>query len=146
MIHRYFRRQEWLIFRRHGKLKFSANMRVAFGMCIGPLIAIPVEGYPGGNRYVLEMDITPDSAICGDEIFSYCDFDGRVVSYIRDGCANFKSTSGSFVDRNGSQDNFEETVRRRIEQRRAADLRIFERRSSMRKQGGESSGTTDMDL
>ncbi len=96
-------------------------MRTAFGTCIGHLIPIPVEGYPGGNRYVLELDITPHSAACGDEIFSFCDFNGNIVSYIRDGCANFKSTNGSFRDRNGAEQNFKATVRRRIEQRKIAD-------------------------
>ena len=50
------------------------SMRMAFGACVGPIHAIPVVGDDSGGgyeRYVLEVDVTPHSAICGDLRFSY---------------------------------------------------------------------------
>ncbi len=120
----YLRRPEWLGFKsKHGKVKFTEEMRQAFGDCISNLVAVPVEGHPadGMERYVLETDITPDHYICKDFTFEYCDFEGNTQCYIRVGSSNIKREL--YVDNKGNN-TFDSAVKGHIDRRARADLTI----------------------
>ncbi len=73
ILNEHLQRPELRSFRAGGKLKFSEEMRDAFGSCVSSIHAVPVDGAPCKHpSYVLEIDVTPDSAVCGDIIFSVC--------------------------------------------------------------------------
>ncbi len=105
-----------------GKVMFSRKMRTAFASCVGDLVAIPVEAGPGEAppRYVLEIDVTPSSSVCGDLVFSYCDSEGRKVSYIREGeaCVEERDYRG----RRGKGECFRGEIKDRADRRRRREL------------------------
>ncbi len=67
----------------------SARVKKAFGQCIGKIHAVPVRGSPEPS-FVLEIDVTPDTYICRDLVFSYRDLDdgNKVVSTFRQQASN----------------------------------------------------------
>ncbi len=56
------------------KAKFPKAMQDAFRECVGQLTAVAVSGLPSDERprYVIEVDVAPQSKICGDMVFGYC--------------------------------------------------------------------------
>ena len=70
-MRRYLSGPEWRAFKGSKKV-MTQEMKVAFGECVGPIRAVPVRGSPD-KRFVLEVDITPHSAICKDIVFAYTD-------------------------------------------------------------------------
>ncbi len=70
-MRKYFSGPEWRAFR-GSKKAMPQEMKVAFGQCVGPIHAVPVRGSPD-QRFVLEVDITPDAAICEKIVFAYTD-------------------------------------------------------------------------
>ncbi len=97
-------------------------MRQAFGDCVSNLIPVRVEGHPDDDTdsYVLETDITPDTEICKDHTFEYCDFKGDTQCYIRVGSSNIKRED--YKDNKGNN-TFDPAVQESIERRTKADLR-----------------------
>ncbi len=98
-------------------------MRQAFGDCVGNLVAVPVEGHPDNDmeRYVLELDVTPDHYTCKDHTLEYCDSDGNIQCYIRVGSSNIKREN--HVDNKGNN-TFDDAVQKNIDRRARTDLTI----------------------
>ena len=95
-------------------------MRRAFGSCIGSIVAVPVEGAPGEmQRYVLEIDIAPRASVCDRMVFSFCNYEGRAVSYVRVGSSNIEKTEYDEKKKGA----FEKHINERAEFREKEDLK-----------------------
>ncbi len=70
-------------------------MRRAFGQCIGKIHAVPVRGSPEPS-FVLEVDVTPDSDICKDMVFSFVE-NGKVRSPFRQHSSNISNAGKGAV-------------------------------------------------
>ncbi len=122
-INDYLHKPKFLGFKSGNRLLFSEEMRLAFGTCVGGIVAVPVEGAPDAEmqRYVLEIDIAPRASVCGRLIFSFCNSNGKAVSYIRDGSSNIESSQ--YQEKKGAKMTYEETVLERAELREKTDLK-----------------------
>ncbi len=109
---------KYLGFQSEGKLKFTEEMRFSFGHCVSRIIAVPVEG--SADRYVLEVEICPETAVTKSIVFGYCDADGSCVSNIRVGSSVVSSKHLMF---NGKKSwEFREVVEDRAARRMQEEL------------------------
>ncbi len=99
-------------------------MRDAFGRCVSNLQPVRVVGDDGTgedgdgsmDRYVLEVDITPSSAICEDMVFACAHSGGKVRRLIRQGSQN---NSDEEVNKRGG--NFNDEVQKNATWRQQQD-------------------------
>ena len=91
-------------------------MRRAFATAVGTFKPVPVTGHPGGDHYVIELDVDPKDAECGDLVFGYCPRQTEPVTIIRQ---NNKS-----VRREAFDGEFMPAVRQHMEDRRRIDLQV----------------------
>ncbi len=105
-------------------------MRIAFGHCVSELLPVRVVDCPDNKeRYVLEIEIRPQLAITQDMIFSFCNPEGKVVSYIKDGSSVIDSTNERFSRKGGENSETFEDVVKKCTRRREEDERQQHRRN-----------------
>ena len=109
----------------NGKLKFTPKMRFAFAQCVSELLPVRVVDCPDGKeRYVLEVEIRPQRAYTLDMVYSFCDTEGKAVSYIKDGSSVVQSTDKKFSQRGEENPEMFKNVVMQCSRRRHEDEKL----------------------